>query len=362
MFTAGDCAWAAAVSPVVQLLSVRSGSLLALSRSCRDDTIGVVPSECEGPAFIFGTVTRFLIALLTLALAPRVNAQPRHEYAELRMGVETRIVVYASDANAARAARSAFARIAALEDVMSDWRPTSEVRRLDQRPGRWVRVSRPLFDILSRAVAIARATDGAFDPTVGPVVALWREARTRGRLPDSRALDSARTRVSWRLIGLDSTRRRVRLATAGMRIDLGGIAKGWILQDALAELARLGVTRALIEAGGDLVVGDAPPGRSGWCIAVAGADSSLSARAATITHAAVATSGAESQFVEIDGVRYSHVVDPRTGLGLTNGLTATVIAPHGASADALATALTVLGTRHAQRVLARFPNTFASVR
>ena len=278
------------------------------------------------------------------------------------MGVETRIVLYASDANAARAARAAFARIAALEDIMSDWRSSSEVRRLDQRPGRWVPVSRPLFDVLSRAVAIARATDGAFDPTVGPVVALWRESRARGRLPDARALDSARTRVGWRLISLDSAHRRARLASPGMRIDLGGIAKGWILQDALTELARHGVTRALIEAGGDLVVGDAPPGRDGWCVATPGADSSLSARAAAITHAAVATSGAESQFVEIDGVRYSHVVDPRTGLGLTNGLTATVIAPHGASADALATALTLLGTRDAEGLLALFPGTLATVR
>ena len=183
-------------------------------------------------------MTRFLTALFVLALAPRLAAQPRHEFAELHMGVETRIVLYASDATAARAARAAFARIAALEDIMSDWRPTSEVRRLDQRPGQWVRVSRPLFDVLSRAVAIAHATDGAFDPTVGPIVALWRDARTRRRLPDSLALDSARTRVGWRLIALDSVRRRVRLATAGMRVDLGGIAKGWILQDALAELNR----------------------------------------------------------------------------------------------------------------------------
>ena len=324
--------------------------------------MSVVPSEREGPAPILGTVPRFPIALFILALAPHLNAQPRHEFAELHMGVETRIVLFASDANAAHAARAAFARIAALEDIMSDWRPTSEVRRLDQRPGQWVRVSGPLFDVLARAVEIARATDGAFDPTVGPVVALWREARIRGRLPDTRALDSARTRVGWRLIALDSARHRARLATPGMRIDLGGIAKGWILQAALAELAKHGVTHALIEAGGDLVVGDAPPGRDGWCVATPGADASLAARAAAITNAAVATSGAESQFVEIDGVRYSHVVDPRTGLGLTNGLTATVIAQHGALADALATALTVLGTRDAERVLARFPKAFASVR
>ena len=132
-----------------------------------------------------------------------------------------------------------------------------------------------------------------------------------------------------------------------MRLDLGGIAKGYILQQALGAMVPLGVTQALVEAGGDIVVGDAPPGRDGWRIDVAGSDAVFAARAARLTNAALATSGPTAQFVEIDGVRYSHVVDPRTGMGLTNGVTARVIARDGATADALATALTVAGPSRA---------------
>jgi thiamine biosynthesis lipoprotein len=294
----------------------------------------------------------------------QVRAAPvRREFAELHMGVETRVVLYARDDRSARAAaRAAFDRVAALEDIMSDYRPASEVRRLARRPGDWVPVSREFFAVLARAVDVAQASDGAFDPTVAPVVALWRAARRSGLLPDSAALDSARALVGWRRLALDSARRRVRLETPGMQLDLGGIAKGYILQEALAELGRRGVRQALLEAGGDIVVGDAPPGRAGWTIETPGADSAVARRAASLVRAAVATSGPTAQFVEIGGVRYSHVVDPRTGLGLTNGYAATVIAPDGATADALATALTVRGPQRAAELLTRYSGVFASVR
>jgi thiamine biosynthesis lipoprotein len=287
----------------------------------------------------------------------------RHEYAEVHMGVATRVVLYAADERAAReAARAAFARVAALEDVMSDWRPGSELRRLERRPGAWVPVSAPLYAVLARAVAVARATGGAFDPTLGPLVALWREARRARRLPDPAAFDAARARVGWRRLALDPRRRRVRLAAPGMRLDLGGIAKGYILQDALGVLRARGVTRALLEAGGDVVAGDAPPGAAGWRVDVAGGDAGLAARAAALARAAVSTSGPTAQFVEIGGVRYSHVLDPRTGLGLRNARAATVVAPHGATADALSTALTVVDPAEVPRVLARFPGARATVR
>ncbi len=315
-----------------------------------------------------------VFAMAVLAAAPlraqaraqaraQVRAPLRREYAELHMGVATRLVLYAPDDRRARAAaRAAFARVARLEDVMSDWRPDSEVRRLERRPGAWVPVSPPLYAVLARAVDVARASGGAFDPTVGPLVALWREARRRGRLPDPAALDSARALVGWRRLALDARRRRVRLAAPGMRLDLGGIAKGYILQAALAELRARGAGRALVEAGGDVVVGDPPPGRAGWRVDVAGADPAVAARAAALTRAAVSTSGPTAQFVEIGGERYSHVVDPRTGLGLRNRRAATVVAPDGATADALSTALTVVDPAAVPGVLARFPGARASVR
>src|SRR5256714_10672721 len=149
--------------------------------------------------------------------------------------------------------------MAGREDIMSDYRPESEVRRLAERPGSAVPVSEPLFAALVRALQLARQSDGAFDPTVGPFVALWRRARRTGRLPTPVELHSAARRVGWRKVRADSAARSIRLDTAGMRLDLGGIAKGYILDQALLVLGRHGVTRALIQAGGGIVAGEPPP-------------------------------------------------------------------------------------------------------
>lgn len=277
------------------------------------------------------------------------------------MGMPVRIVLYADDATARSAARAAFDRIAALEDVLSDYRPASELRRLEPRAGVWVEASEPLFEVLGCAKEIARRTDGAFDPTVGPVIGLWREARRTGRLPDESALDSAHALVDWRELELDAERRAVRLARPGMRLDLGGIAKGYILSAAFETLRRRGVDRALLEAGGDILAGEAPPGRRGWRIEVDGADSAFLARASALTRAALATSGPTQQYVEIDGTRFSHVVDPRTGRALTRDYVTHVIAPDAVTADALATALGVLGPDAVAPILARFPGVAARV-
>jgi thiamine biosynthesis lipoprotein len=128
-----------------------------------------------------------------------------------------------------------------------------------------------------------------------------------------------------------------------MKIDLGGIAKGYLLQEALEVLWTRGNAVAMVEAGGDFVVGEAPPGREGWEIEVPGADSAFSVRTRALRNAAIATSGASEQFVVIGDVRYSHVINAKTGLGLTASFTAMVIARDGATADAVATAGQVLG-------------------
>jgi FAD:protein FMN transferase len=274
------------------------------------------------------------------------------EFTQIHMGLAVRIRLYSpTEAGAGSAAAAAFARVAELDRMMSDYRPDSELRRLGEAS---TPVSPDLFAVLARAVEMAEATDGAFDPTVGPLVALWREARHTRLMPDRSARTAALGQVGWRHIKLDPARRTVRLARPGMRLDLGGIAKGYILQQALAAMAPHGVTRALLEAGGDIVVGDAPPGRDGWRIDVEGADPRFVARAAALTNAALATSGPAAQSVEIAGVRYSHVIDPRTGIGLTRSVTAHVIADDAATADALATALTVADPGRRAGILSRF--------
>jgi thiamine biosynthesis lipoprotein len=307
-----------------------------------------------------------LRSLIVLALASLVAsagaAAPAQvfEYAQVHMGMLVRLRLYTAAEETARSAgASAFARIAELDRVMSDYRPDSEVRLIASN-GKWTAVSRELVDVLQRALGVARATGGAFDPTVGPLVSIWRDARTARRVPDRAAIDAARTHVGWRHLHVDASRNAVRFAKPGMRLDLGGIAKGYILQDARRVLRTHGVAAVLREAGGDIVVGDAPPGRDGWTIDVGDAGGAFKARATKLKNAALATSGPTAQHLEIDGVRYSHVLDPRTGHAVTNDRVARVIAEDAATADALATALGVIGSAD-PRVLSRFPGVLVSL-
>jgi thiamine biosynthesis lipoprotein len=291
---------------------------------------------------------------------PEGNA---YEFREVHMGMPVRMVLHAASESAARtAARAAFARIAELDTDLNDYRPDSELRRIEGSPGSWITIRPTTFAVLARALDIARLTGGAFDPTIGPLVRLWRTARRTQQLPAPSALDSAKALVSYKLLELDSMRCAARVLRPAMQLDLGGIAKGYILGQALRTLAQHGVPAALLEAGGDIVVGQRPPGRSGWRIETPFGDSALIARAAALEHGAIATSGPTAQFVEIGGVRYSHVIDPHTGLGLTNRLTAHVIARDPAIADALATSLTIVAPHLARKLLEYFPDVTASVK
>jgi thiamine biosynthesis lipoprotein len=297
-------------------------------------------SDLHVPRLVWG-----MAALAWAAVSPpdSAEAQERREFRELHMGMEVRIVLFArNDLEARTAARRAFDRIATLEDVFSDYRPASELRRLEARAGEKVRVSRELFDVLWTAREMARRTNGVFDPTAGPLTRMWREARLHGRLPAIASIDSAHRLVGWTRIELDSADRSAQLASVGMQLDLGGVAKGYILASALETLRTLGAGGALIEAGGDLALGDAPPGESGWTVAAPHGDSAVRHRAASLSNVFVATSGPGAQSVTIDGKRYSHVIDARTGMPLARWEHATVIATDGMVADALATALTLV--------------------
>jgi thiamine biosynthesis lipoprotein len=259
------------------------------------------------------------------------------------MGMEVRMVMEAPDeATARRAGTAAFATIAELDQRLSDYRDTSDVRAIERAAPAAIRVHPDVLDVVSRALEVARASDGAFDPTVAPLVALWRTSRESRRLPSDGELAAARRLVGWARVELDAANVTVRLPVAGMRLDLGGIAKGYILQKALATLRDHGVTVAMLEAGGDIVAGDARRGSPGWRVGLQVPCSVGDVRGAVdLRHEAFATSGATAQFVDIEGVRYSHVVDPRTGFGLTTHRIVHVRAPDGATADAWATALSV---------------------
>jgi len=277
----------------------------------------------------------------------------RYEFTEPHMGTRFRIILYAPDEDTARkAATDAFARIASLNAIMSDYDNTSELMRLcAQAGGPPVPVSAELFFVLSKAQEVSRQSGGAFDVTVGPVVKLWRLARKRHKLPDAEKLAAARALVGWQNVRLDKDKRTVQLLKAGMQLDLGGIAKGYAADEALAVVKKHGIERALVAAGGDIAVSGPPPGADGWKIAIATLPGEKDPGRLILHHAAVSTSGDAEQHVEIDGKRYSHIVDPRTGIGLIGRMSATVVARHGIDADSLTKVVAVLGPEEGIKIV-----------
>ena len=305
----------------------------------------------------------YSLGFLTLLLPePVLNAGAgkttltRYEVQRPEMGVPFRMVFYASDqASADGAADAAFDRIKRLNDIMSDYEEDSELSRLSRTSGqgRPVRVSEELWFVLERARDLARRSDGAFDVTVGPLVNLWRRARRQHQLPDPERLAQARQAVGYRHVRLDPKKHTVELLVPNMRLDLGGIGKGYAVDEALRVLRQKGIASALVEGGGDVAVSNPPPGKPGWRFNLSSLDATNApaSRFLLLKHAAISTSGDLYQRLEIDGKRYSHIVDPRTGIGLTDHSLVSVIARDSITADSLTKVASVLGPEQGLKLI-----------
>lgn len=287
----------------------------------------------------------------------------RFEQVQPHMGTQFAIALYAADeATAQQAFEAAFRRIGELDDCMSDYDATSELSRLSKAsptPAP-VHASDDLWNVLVASQELARRSEGAFDVTVGPLTQLWRRSRRQKELPSPERFEEARDAVGYQHLRLHASDHTVELLKPNMRLDLGGIAKGYAGDEALKAIAGFGVTRALVNASGGLSVSDPPPGEKGWKVGVAPLEPEADpSRVLLLANCGIATSGDAWQFVEIDGVRYSHIIDPQTGLGLTTRNSVTVIAPSGALSDGLATALCVLGPEKGVSLIESTPDAAA---
>jgi thiamine biosynthesis lipoprotein len=294
------------------------------------------------------------------------GAEARFAYEKAEMGLPVRVTLYAPDEPAARAAADrAFARVEALNAVFSDYDSDSELSRLSDTAGRGIAlpVGAELWRVLEFAQRVAGLSRGAFDMTVGPVVNLWRVARRKHALPNKERLAEALGRVGYQHVELDPVARTVLLRKPRMRLDAGGIAKGYAMEEALEVLRSSGFPRAMVAGGGDIALGEPPPGETGWRIEVAALDAggAPAPRFVRLANCSVATSGDLYQRLEIEGKRYSHIVDPRTGIGLTDHSLVTVVARHGIEADALSKVLSVMGPGDGMPVVEAFPGVVAYV-
>lgn len=296
-------------------------------------------------ALLVGGTNRGRLALAQ-AVTPAAELR-RFEKTEVHMGSPFTIIFYCADEKVANAAFSAaFNRISKLDKILSDYDLESETSRIcasapQEAP---VAVSKDLAHVLARSADISAQSKGAFDPSIGALTRLWRQARRQKQIPDPKKLKEALNLSGMGHIKLDAAKATVQIDAAGVRLDFGGIGQGYAADEVIRILTELGIKHCLVNASGDVIAREPPPGEQGWKVALTG----LQPRGEAPTHfvwlknAAMTTSGDAFQFVEIDGKRYSHLVDPKTGLGISRRISATVFAPTCMLADAWATVLCIL--------------------
>ena len=278
----------------------------------------------------------------------------RHTYQQSLMGTRFSITLYVDGGSQGKsqadlAAKAAFQFAIDVNAACSDYDITSELMRVNHAPAHQaIPISPLLYDILDSALTIAKKTHGAYDPTLGHHSYNWRMARKKGILPSVNQLSIAQAASGWKHLHLDARDRSVTKQTDRMRLDLGGIAKGYAAEKMLQILKQHQITSASVTAGGEIRLGDPPPHQEGWKITLKTLDANhqLSPHTLMLSNCAVSTSGDLHQSITIDGQRYSHIVNPATGLGLTHRISATIIADNATLTDALATAYCVQPDLH----------------
>jgi len=279
------------------------------------------------------------------------------------MATKFRLSLHAENRETAeKAAEDAFEHVSHLTGLFSDYEPYSELNRLNAtKPNVPFKASPELVEIVTRSLEISQLTDGAFDITCGHVTRLWRSMRTRKQLPPPDRLANAKAAMDWKAVKVDAQASTITLTKPGMLLDLGGIAKGYAA-DAVLKLLRdkHHITRALVIAGGDIAISDPPPGKEGWEVRlrtyiapIGGGAEKL--ESVLLKNAAVSTSGDLYQAVVIEGRRYAHIISPKSGLGVTDTVSCSVIAPNATTSDALATAMVVLGKEKGSEIAKQIP-------
>ncbi len=287
----------------------------------------------------------FMILLFTNACI----SQPleRYEFQHLQMGTTFNLTLYNHDKNYSQSIGNQFIKkIDELNFIFSDYDAESEISRLSATAGsgKKVKVSNELWIVLKHAKRYSKKSKGAFDISIGPLSKLWRSMFRRSEIFNGVKINSAKEKVNFRNIRYYPFSKRVKLKVKGMRLDAGGIAKGFTVDEIVKILRKNGINQYLVDGGGDLYLGDPPPNKLGWSINV----STLDAAGQKVTknlvvhNTAIASSGDTYRFLEWEGKRYAHIIDPRTGYGVVDQRIINVQASSCMKADAIASILSVL--------------------
>jgi len=296
-------------------------------------------------------------SLLSLFAGLQSNAQlQRFSFTEPKMGSPFTIILYTADSvEAVASSIGCFNLVDSLVNIFSDYIDSSELNRLCVRAGfnsKPFECSFALFDILLQSKYAYEKSKGSFDITLGPVTRLWRKARKEKIFPSPELVREKLELSGFNKMKIDTITHAVSLQQTGMQLDLGGIGQGHIAQQVINYLQTVHIENALVDVSGDIVCIGKPPGKKGWTVAINIPESKdeLLPRHLLITDKAVTTSGDVYQYMEHDGKRYSHIVDPVTGYGITSQKNVTVIAADGTTADWFTKACSVLPIKETKEI------------
>ena len=308
------------------------------------------------------------VAVSFFSCAKKERADADSGY-QMIMGTFAHIVAVAEDSGTAKkCVQAALEEIRKVDELMSDYKSDSEISRANRDAGeKAVRLSESTYEVLQRSVEFSEMTGGAFDITVGPLVALFRKAKESKVAPGEEQIAQARSKVGFEKLKLDSENKTVQFSENGMLLDLGGIAKGYAIDKAIEAAQRCGAIGAMVDIGGDVRCFGLPAeGKDHWLIGLQDPNSAIEGikegellLVLKISNAAVATSGDYQQFVIIEGKRYSHIMDRRTGTSAEGLSSVTIIADNATDADALATSVSVMGAEKGLALIEKLPNTEA---
>ena len=297
-----------------------------------------------------------MLRLIFLTLLPlTLSAQlKRFHFTEIKMGSPFSLIFYHSDSvEATQIAKECFNRVDSIIAIFSDYDSTSEINRLVKQANRPQIVSDELFAMLVQSKTAWKKSVKTFDITLGALTQLWRKARTENRFPDESEIKKAKQSTGFQNLILDKKSKTISSKAAGMSFDFGGIVKGYAAQRVIDFLKPKNINIALADAGGDIAISDAPPDKKGWSIGInlPESENELWNQKLELQNCAVATSGDVYRYIFHNGKKYSHILDPRTGYGVTSLRNVTVIAKDGATADWLATACSILPVKKALRLV-----------
>lgn len=301
-----------------------------------------------------------LLFWLCAGAVGRGDELARYEDSRVSMACTYTIVVYGRDAaSLPRVVNAAFDEVDRIDRLMSHYKADSPLSRLNREAAKGpVQVEPELYEFLKECVRYSRESGGAFDVTVGPLMKAWGFFRGEGRLPSTAELVAVRDVIGYRHLLFDDAARTVRFDQAGVELDLGGIAKGYAVDRVVALLKRRGIAAALVSAGGSTIYGlGAPPDSAGWDVEIQDPlHPEQTALTVCLKDRALSVSGSAEKFFEVGGVRYSHIMNPRTARPVQGVLSVAVLTATGTAGDALDNVFYVAGVKRSRRLLQKWPD------